>query len=60
MVMDKVETQSNNIEDMDIPENISYDECCLGGDKSVDSCGPTAHREFYRLTNLAIYVCEFL
>ena len=55
MTTDEVETQSTTV-NMEIPANINYDECCLFGDKTVNTCGQDAKRECYGLMNSMLYM----
>ena len=56
MIVDEAETQSITTADVEIPENINFDECCLFGDKTVHGCGPTAKREPCRLIKSMLYI----
>ena len=51
MITDEVETEHNITTNATIAENINCNECCLFSDETVNKCGPTACREFYRLIN---------
>ncbi|CAF1620938.1 unnamed protein product [Adineta ricciae] len=45
MIVDEVETQSITTADVEIPENINFNECCRFGDKTVHGCRPTAKHD---------------
>ena len=51
MITDEVETEHGTTTNATIAENINYNECCLFGDATVNKCGPTTCREFYRSVN---------
>lgn len=56
MNTDNVQIEPNTTNNSTMVEQISYNECCLFSDTTVQECGPTTRRKFYRLMDSKIFI----